>query len=82
MVATAIQDFWRVVCFRINPHDGSNIRHIKDFTEKGSAIQYAEWVNDGRGKVVSMAKYSMAEDATESVKIKTTSNDSCNGLRH
>jgi hypothetical protein len=48
-------ELWQVVSLR--PLNGSELRHTSWFTHEASANEYAKWVEDGRGHVLSVRKY-------------------------
>lgn len=52
---------YRVVSIRPSPTGGKDIHHVKDWFTREAALRYAQWVSDGRGKVVSVCKFVLAE---------------------
>ena len=49
------QELWRVRSIR--PLGETEIRHTRWFINEAGAREYAKWVEDDRGKVLSIAKY-------------------------
>lgn len=52
------QELWRV--YSIRHFKERPIRHTNWFATEEAARKHAAWINDGRGKVISIAKYSLA----------------------
>lgn len=48
-------ELWRVVSCR--GFNGRSLRHVNWFATEEAARKHAEWINDGRGQVLSIVKY-------------------------
>lgn len=51
---------WRVMSIR--PWRGREIRHTNWFATEDAARAHAAWIEDGRGRVVSLLKYRLEEE--------------------
>lgn len=46
---------YRVVSLR--DVDGKPLTHVRWMSDRGTAVKYIDWINDGRGKVIDFAEY-------------------------
>ncbi len=53
------RELWRLAAIR--KYKDEEIRHINWFATETAAIAHRDWVNDGRGRVLSLTKYRACE---------------------
>lgn len=53
------QELWRLAAMRT--YKDGEIRHINWFSTEASALAHKDWINNGRGRVVSLVKYRAVE---------------------
>lgn len=56
------QELWRVISWRQVPNQNRKIRHTNWFATEEAAKKHAEWINNGRGEVISIAKYLLEDE--------------------
>lgn len=52
-------ELWRV--FALRPCGDETIRHVNWFATEEAARNHAEWISDGRGTVLSVARYTLKD---------------------
>lgn len=55
-------ELWRLESKRKTPFSKKEISHVNWFATKEAADRHAAWIGDGRGRVVSLARYVRSED--------------------
>lgn len=53
---SAPPELWRLSAIRTYKGE-KDIRHINWFASEAAAIAHRDWINDGRGRVLSLVKY-------------------------
>jgi hypothetical protein len=51
-------ELWRLEAKRTTPFGTKEITHVNWFASKEMADSHAAWINDGRGRIVSIVRYS------------------------
>ena len=51
-------ELWRLSAIRL--HQGTEMRHINWFATETAALAHRDWINDGRGRVLSLVIYRAA----------------------